>query len=385
MQCRYFDYMSVSLIIINTLVVGLQVEASAHGHKETFWDNVEFCNGAAFSVEVIIRMFALGGRFFWDPDKDHLWNYLDITMVMMNFVEVVIDISGAAGNSLQNLLVMRLARLVRIIRVVRVVRLLRFLRPLRLLVHSIFGTLKTLVWVVLLLVAIIYAFSVVFTQAIAEMPVESQSEKLQRFFGTLPKSLATLFKSITGGVNWEPVADALEEVGWLYVVFFVSYIVFALFAVLNVMTGHFCQGAIESAVTDQNEVIEMHLANTAKYTTQLRDLFQQLDPSGLGEVTLEGFQKLLKDPRLKAYCETLEIQVFDAWTVFKLLDTDGSHVIDLEEFVQGCVQIRGYAKTIGIKEILYELKMLESQVASLHWIREPEEETPDTPIGKLRL
>ena len=51
-----------------------------------------------------------------------------------------------------NVRIIRILRVARVIRVVRVVKIVRFIRALRSLVHSIFGTLKVLMWSVLLLV-----------------------------------------------------------------------------------------------------------------------------------------------------------------------------------------------------------------------------------------
>lgn len=48
----------------------------------------------------------------------------------------------------------------------------------------------------------------------------------------------TLFRSITGGVDWAVYAKALAEVNWLWTYLFTAFIAFSVFAVLNVMTGH---------------------------------------------------------------------------------------------------------------------------------------------------
>ena len=51
---------------------------------------------------------------------------------------------------------------------------------------------------------------------------------------------------------------------------------------------------------------------------------------------------------------TLDLEPFDAWSLFKLLDSDGGNAIDLIEFVEGCQRLRGTAKQIDVAELMTE-------------------------------
>merc|ERR1712061_748798 len=118
----------------------------------------------------------------------------------------------------------RIVRIIRVVRVLRVIRLMRFLRPLRLLVHSIYATLKSLVYAVLLLVVIMYSFAVVFAQASTEYKdLIIAPMNLHNYFGSVTTSIFTLFMCITGGVSWEIVQQPLREVHWFYIILFVIY------------------------------------------------------------------------------------------------------------------------------------------------------------------
>merc|ERR1712217_585339 len=48
---------------------------------------------------------------------------------------------------------------------------------------------------------------------------------------------------------------------------------------------------------------------------------------------------------------SLEVDVSNAWTLFKLLDQDRQGDIDLEEFVVGLMQLKGYAKAIHVEQL----------------------------------
>lgn len=44
--------------------------------------------------------------------------------------------------------------------------------------------------------------------------------------------------------------------------------------------------------------------------------------------------------------------VWDAWSFFKMLDLDESGAVDMEEFLMGCLRVRGAAKAIDISKRL---------------------------------
>lgn len=48
------------------------------------------------------------------------------------------------------------------------------------------------------------------------------------------------------------------------------------------------------------------------------------------------------------------ISTDDVWTLCILLDTDQSGTIDLEEFVSGCMQLHGPAKSMQLAKMSYE-------------------------------
>ena len=57
----------------------------------------------------------------------------------------------------------------------------------------------------------------------------------------------TLFRSVTGGLDWGEMADHLIEIDWIWGYFFTGFVAFSYFAVLNVMTAtRHLNGAVRS-------------------------------------------------------------------------------------------------------------------------------------------
>ena len=61
---------------------------------------------------------------------------------------------------------------------------------------------------------------------------------LMKYFGSLYNSAATLFRAISGGLDWDDAAESLNPVGVLWVQIFHFYVAFVSFAVLNAACLH---------------------------------------------------------------------------------------------------------------------------------------------------
>eukprot|EP00439_Symbiodinium_sp_Y106_P070155 s913_g12.t1 len=155
-------------------------------------------------------------------------------------------------------------------------------------------TLKSLVWALVLLVLIMYVFAILLTQAATDRIREMQA--------------APDFEWTDSDVALKDFWGSLGDAG----VYFM-YIAFTIFAVLNVMTGVFCQSAIESAQRDHDMVMQ--------------NVVQEK----------EGHMSS-SDPQVRLFFEALELSIDDVWTFFMLLDGDSGQEIDMEEFLFGCMR-----------------------------------------------
>uniref|UniRef100_A0A7S2E3V5 Calmodulin n=1 Tax=Alexandrium andersonii TaxID=327968 RepID=A0A7S2E3V5_9DINO len=175
----------------------------------------------------------------------------------------------------------------------------------------------------------------------------------------------TLFKSITGGLNWQDVAMPLSRVSPFFECLFFAYIAFIHFAVFNVVTGLFCQSAIENAQYDKDVVVETQLSMKQTYTMQLEELFTSMDSQHAGHITLTTFEQCLRNDEVRAYLHGLDITVDDAWHLFMLLDTDESRSINVEQFVTGCLKLRGSARNVDIHMLMYEGRWMRNRITEL--------------------
>lgn len=109
----------------------------------------------------------------------------------------------------------------------------------------------------------------------------------------------------------------------------------------------------------------------------LRKLFNKLDDTNTGTLTLSDIEKHFDDDEVRALFETLELKATDAWTLFQSIDHNEDFKINLEEFLNGCVELRGFAKAVDlfalrtqVAKVREELKTI-SHVLSTGTLRPP--------------
>jgi len=370
-----FDAFIAVAVLCNSVTVGLEASYSVdHPHATASplgWEIIGHAFNALFLAEVLMRLVAYGSLFFCGEAK--AWNMFDFVVVLGSLVEVFFSLAtgGSSNTNLDQLRIIRVFRILRILRILRITRIIRLLTSLRLLFIQIVGTLHSVFWAIVLLFIILYTFGMIFAQIVSEyLTFEDTSERkhtltLKEYWGSVPRSMYTLYKVVTNGVDWEDVAYPLAAIHWGWVVLFNFFLTFTLFAVLNVVVGVFCQSAIQSANADYENSIRQKLTEKTKFLRQIRILFLDIDVSMEGTITYHEFQKHLDDERVGAYFEALGLDPTDAWDLFKLLDTDSdasNGAIDCEEFVEGCLRLRGPAKAIDIAKLSYENTVTRSQL-----------------------
>ncbi|CAE7490380.1 Cacna1c [Symbiodinium sp. CCMP2592] len=378
-----FETFFAGVIMTNSIFIAVQVELSAQQpgrspNRGMFIVSTFY--SLLFTIELLIRLVAVGPRLYCG--QDWAWTLLDTLVVATSVFEFIVELpvqhdEGQEEQSLfGNMRLLRILRIAKITRAVRIIRLVKFVRALRSLLFCIGKTLKAMAWSAALLVLIIFLFGLVFTDITTEYfanpeqhwnPVTTDFLRLR--FSSLELSMHTLFASITGGFTWVEARDAFAELSFVWGLMFEAFISFCLFAVLNVMTGVFCQSAIESAEKDHELNLQMLAHERAKYFRAVKRLFQQLDKNGDGGITVVEFEVALQDPTLLQVFNALEISADDAWALFTQLDSDGDAHVDADEFLEGCMLLKGPARSVdvmGIKRDLAVVKQrLDQQVSAL--------------------
>lgn len=363
-----FDVVIAGVVAYNSILLGLQVDYEARHAKEfDFYNYMEYVCTFVYTAELVLRVIDQGSR--WWSGKQRWWMVFDALLVAVSWFELIVDVVFKKMIDLKgSSSVPKLLKIFRLARILRVVRMVRFLQPLRIMTGLILGSMMQLLWLFILLLGVIYVFAVVLTQGASDYRFLRSPQvvsKVEKDFGTLPKSLYTLFLSMTGGVSWGEPAAHTQDIGHVYFAVFVFFVFFTFFSVLNIVTGLFVDGAIQQANDDRSTMIEKAVEMRQQCGKALAELLQEIDVDNSGYISREEWDLALADRNIMAMMNGLEIDPKQTDNLFALLDDNNDQIVGIEEFVAGMMRLKGIAKAIDIHLLMSKVSDVNQQVKAL--------------------
>eukprot|EP00928_Gymnodinium_smaydae_P015158 TRINITY_DN15556_c0_g1_i2.p1 TRINITY_DN15556_c0_g1~~TRINITY_DN15556_c0_g1_i2.p1 ORF type:complete len:557 (-),score=74.73 TRINITY_DN15556_c0_g1_i2:348-1988(-) len=297
-----------------------------------------------FALDVVVRISILRCKFF---------------RLVMNWVDFIVVVSSVSFATFKESLpidpvLIRLLRLGKLARAMRMVELSKSLDSLQLLLKCLFSSVAMLFWSFLLLI---------FMQCVAGMVISNLArgfmdvpandahqlavqQNVFLYYGTFTRTLLTTFEVLFA--NWAPPCRVLvDNVSEWFSLVFLFYRCVIGFAVLNVVNAVFVQQSMKVAAADEEHAFKQRSKDHRTYTELIKRLFEHLDVSGDGEITLDEFEELCQVPKLQFWLSRLDLEYHDLLGLFQLLD-DGDGSISLDEFTRGIFRLKGHAKSIDV-------------------------------------
>jgi len=291
---------------------------------------------------------------------------LDFVVVLGSCLEVLAFLEKSEDSWMSSASVVRVVRLVRVARILRALRSFVYFRDVRITVAMLCDAMIPLVTFSFIMSAVFMVFGIFFTNgATAHMRLNGEDQVLSHYYGGLFKSMATLYMSISGGIDWENAALPLSKLSRVYSVVFYCYLTFSIFAMLNVVSAIFIDNTMQRSKNDRDFVVQTEMEGKRDFMNSMDNVFDELDPDRSGTIRLFELQNHIMDPRVNAYFRAIDLNVFKVAKLFQLMDKDGSGDIDKREFTQGCARLKGDAKELDVAILHLEMRQLAMTTSSI--------------------
>jgi len=194
-------------ILVNAVTLGLETSGRVMESIGPYLIAVDTLLLSLFVAELVIKMAAYRRDFFKSA-----WNIFD-------FIVVAISLAPLAAN----------LSVLRALRILRILRLLSIVPSMRKVVSALLSAIPGMMSVVAVLGITFYVFAVLATKLFGTSP----DPQMQEWFGTIGRSLFTLFQIMTLESWSMGIARPTMELFPFAWIFFVIFVVVTSFTVLN--------------------------------------------------------------------------------------------------------------------------------------------------------
>mmetsp|Transcript_105512 Transcript_105512/g.273180 ORF Transcript_105512/g.273180 Transcript_105512/m.273180 type:complete len:523 (-) Transcript_105512:194-1762(-) len=343
-----FDITMSILIVLNTIVIGLEVDFSDPDNRAWYWIVLEAFFCLAFILEVGAKLYYHSWHWFFD-----IWNVITFIVAVLALVDAAILSPMGANGSIRMLSLFRVAGLVRL---TRLIRKYKALEELRLVVQGLAESFQTLAWTVILTAVFIYISAVLLTKQIGHnISIYGNYKKLsggwdhEEYFGTVGRSMYTLLQAMTLDSWSSKIARHTIANQWYMTGFWVLFLLISTFGIMNIVVSVIVELMLTASQNNEKRLkVRADRARRAELES-IKEIFMAGDEDNSMTLDLNEFMAAIQRPEVQARMRQLGIPLSDAARLFGVIDEDGSRSLSFNEFITGCMKLKGPAQS---KELL---------------------------------
>jgi len=364
---KFFCTLSAALALANLIELGLETDYRCHVGKceaEPVWDLLSQVFTVLPLAENGLRLWEAKPRRFFLGDKTKvkfkldIVNCLDTLMLFLRILDVWVL------STLQVETGLRLASGFRVVRIGPAVRhwqANKELRELWIVIGAVSETIKTLCWVGVMLIAVIWVFGILMTVSLVDRTSEefdftASAWSFEDYWGSVPRSAFSLFQVATRD-NWisslvSPIVKT--EPALLIIIGF--YFCIGSLALMNSIIAVVVECTLSAARASTEKEDENKQRADALVMNSLRKIFHDGDTDGSGELDLEELHAMVRKHQVRDRLRMLRIPFRDLDLLFTLLDTECTGSVNTDMFFRGCAKLRGPAMACDLHQLSIDLK-----------------------------
>ncbi|CAD7962108.1 unnamed protein product [Amoebophrya sp. A25] len=368
-------------IIANSITIGIEADDQKQNvldGKTSISDRLEWY--VIENIFLLIFLFELAARlvykrlaFFYSGT----WfqNIVDFVLVVLNIVDTWVMQPSNTSGSLRAFTVFRV---IRILRLVRIIKILKVFHQLFLLVSGLSNAMRTLFWVAVMLFIMLYTCAIYMTLVIGHDDETFNPYFMKRgwdheeYFGNIWRSMFTLFQVCTLDHWSEEIARHILQVAPGMVWFFLGFVLFASYGLLNLVVGVIVESTLAVAKFNNVQTLKKKQEDRKLALQHIRAAFEQMDEDGSGSLSVDELKRAMENPEVATRLKMIDFPLDDPEKVFSLIDVDGLGELAIDSFIKGCMRLSGQAQSKDILEVLIaastlgrDLMMLEDRILQI--------------------
>lgn len=361
----WFDVAISIVVILNAIVIGLETDLQGPGSRHPIWITLEVLFLILFLAEITMKVYAHTWRWVASSPL----NILTTFCCFMAFIQCVIL------NPIGIDMTVRLISLIRVLglaRLYRVIKRSEHLMDLKLLLQNMAHSAQTFLWCIVLLIVITYIFAVIVTQQIGQnVSTYGNYYKLsggwdfEEKFGTVGRSFFTLMEVMTMD-GW--ISEVLRHVivnQWWMVLLFGFFLLITNFGVINVFVAVIVECTMSAATQNRKRAMQKQERAHRIELEGIRDIFYMCDMDGSNSVDRTEFMRALEVPEVRWKLRLLELPEEDVLKLFTVLDGSGFQRLSFDDFIQGCIKLKGFASSKDLLSVMAQADSLAAKMDSL--------------------
>lgn len=364
---RFFQTLSAVLALANLVELGLEADYKCNigrCESEPIWELLTQIFTILPLAENGIRLAEAKPRRFFCGEKTKvkykldIVNCIDTVLVVLRILDVwLLSLVGIESG-------LRLVSGFRIIRMGPAVRhwqATKELRELWIVIGAVAEMVKTLFWVGVMLIFVIWIFGILVSMSLLdrsgdEFDFTYSQWSFQEYWGSVPRSAFSLFQVATRD-NWiSSMVSPLVKTEPLLLVIFGSYFCIGALALMNSIIAVVVECTLSAARSSSDREEEEKLRADAAVMDSLRKIFHDGDTDGSGELDMDELHALICKHQVRDRLKMLRIPFADLDLLFTLLDTDCTGNVNTDMFFRGCAKLRGPAMACDLHQLSIDLK-----------------------------
>lgn len=358
---RYINRVSFVVVLINTVFMGVTLDISIHywhrGETPPHWIRViEIGFTIIYCIEMTLRVVLEKKQFCMG--RSAAWNFFDLFVVLFAVFESL--------HSIRSTSLLRICRILRLLKTARALRSLQSLRVCRVVLKP--EVMAPLLWTCGMLVGFLFVSALVFTTCVGDFTstatVQQESEKLQllEMYGSVYKTMKTIFSAVTGGEPWRELSRPLGVISEFVQFCFWLVIFIVIFGLMNTVTAVYCDNLIyhsniDRLSFDRRRDDKLQLKN-------LRSLLTQETVEDDGKIKRQQLMRVLKGSGA-SILKQLGLELWVAQALFRLLDAEDEGAVVIDEYVYGLLNLKGNAQNIHMSSLEHQSKRIVTKVQGM--------------------